>query len=832
MIGRLAFKAGEERRRMGTMIARAWLGSAVAAAITFACVAHSPPSGQGGQTTGPKATEPTGPRGVAGARKRPKVEIVRAEVGFGGEGLAGPAGREDRSGARALPDRYAPLRVWLSSEKGFSGAMVLEYAQDDTQSARVVVPAAATPGLVTPVDAVVCLPRSMPEIRLTLLDANQGPVLEASLAGFPQGDETKLWGTLDADHVYLLAAGKHSLAMAMPTTARLAAPRLPGETVADEADWFSKVAAAVVSDIGELPRSVGAYDAVEALVIAPETLGPADPRVLEAVRRWTLGGGKLVLVVGAGGSAWRQWLPESDTFDYVDLGETTRAGTPPELRTMLGEMRELARRRDPDVLIPEAAGEVTSRAISLRPLGIREGWRTRWSVGDGRGLLAEGPVGFGFVTILGVDPERLGAIVDQRITRRVWRDALRGALETWRRGEVRRTNENSWMFDYSFGASGADLPTRIGLSTVLDELSKSHTVNPISFLVIAGSMGALAVLLGLVDFFWLGAIRKRHLGWATALGWIGVASTLAVVVPTLIRGGDSAVSRWQVVDARSPRDGAGMARATDVVASFVQRRSEVLLHGLPGEGWYRGVAASNRNYGRGHSRGLLLPPLELRESPGDPTAGCAPSRMVQPQWTFRAMMGTAPVPEPRIALDLEGDAPRLSVEIDEGATVLAGRLEMGAERYDLPFTRDGRTWRATAKAVTTLGPFERQALESLRTGGSVTSGRAESESLGLSMRSELSQEARLASGRWARVHLWIKGMPTGLTTGIEETGTMTQIVRALIELPESRRREAAEAPWTRDTPPIEKGEKELREEAAQREKARNQRVEDIEAEVE
>jgi hypothetical protein len=817
---------------MGTMIARAWLGSAAAAAITLACVAQSPPSTQGGQTSGSKAREPTGSPGVETARKRPKVEIVRAEIGFGGEGLAGPTGHEDRSGARALPDRYAPLRVWLSSEKGFSGAMVLEYAQDSTQSARVVVPAAATPGVVTPVDAVVCLPRSMPEIKLTLVDANQGPVLEAHLAGFPQGDEIKLWGTLDADHVYLLSAGKHSLAMSMPTTARLAAPRQPGEIVADEADWFSKLAAAMVSDIGDLPRSVGAYDGVEALVIAPETLGPADPRIVEAVRRWTLAGGKLVLVVGAGGSAWRQWLPENETFDFVDLGETTRAIAPPELRTIIGQMRDLAQRRDPDVLIPEAAGEVTSRAISLRPRGVREGWRTRWSVGDGRGLLAEGPVGFGFVTILGVDPERLGTIVDPRITRRVWRDALRGPLETWRRGQVQRTNENWWMVDDSFGASGADLPTRIGLSTVLDDLGKSHTVNPISFLVIAGSMGVLAVLLGLVDFFWLGAIRKRHLSWATALGWIGVASTLAVLVPTVVRGGDSAVSRWQVVDARSPRDGTGMAQATDVVASFVQRRSDVQLQGLPSTGWYRGVAASNSNSGRRHSRGLLLPPLELRESPGDPTAGCAPSEMVQPQWTFRALMGTAPISEPRISLDFEGDLPRLSVEIEEGASVSAGRLEMGAERYDLLFTREGRTWRATVKTCTTLGPFERQALELLRTNGGMTSGRAESESLGLSMRSEVSQEARLASGRWARVHLWIKDMPTGLTTGIEEKGTMTRIVRALVELPESRRREAAEPPWTRDVPPIEKGEKELREEAAAREKAQKQRVREIEAEVE
>ena len=84
-------------------------------------------------------------------------------------------------------------------------------------------------------------------------------------------------------------------------------------------------------------------------------------------------------------------------------------------------------------------------------------------------------------------------------------------------------------------------------------------------------------------------------------------------------------------------------------------------------------------------------------------------------------------------------------------------------------------------------------------------GQAPAESLGMSMRTELAQEARLASGRWARVHLWIKGLPTGLRTGIEEKGTLTRIVRATLELPESKRREAREVTWTADAAPVEKG---------------------------
>ena len=740
----------------------------------------------------------------APARKRPRVEIVRAEVGYGGEGLAGAAGGGDRSGERAPGDRYAPVRVWLSSEKGFSGVMVLEHAQDNTQAARVMVPAAATPGVVTPVDAVVCLPRSMPEIKVTLIDGNAGRVLDTTLAEYPDRDQQKLFGAVDSDYAYVMSVGRHSLSTVMQTTAGLSKPRMPGEMVVDDADWWAKLAAAVTAG-QDMPRSVGAYEGLEALVIAPETLGPIDPRVVEAVRRWTASGGKLVLVVGTGGSAWRSWLPEGEEFDFVEVGEAAKVKTPPELRTMLGTMRELALRRDPSLVIAEAGEDVSARAIALRARGEREGWRVRWSVGGEKGLLAEGPVGFGFVTIVGVEPERVGVVADPRVTRRLWRDALRGAVETWRRGSFTRTDENYWIYDYQFNASGGDLPTRIGVAAVLDELSRSHTVNPISFLVIAGSMGALGLVLGIGDYLWLGALRKRHLGWATALGWIGVAGVVAAVVPTVIRGGDSAVSRWQVVDARGPRDGAGSAIAADVVASFVQRRAGISLEGLSREGWYRGVSASNGYYVRGGSRGLLLPALELRESPGDPSAGCVALEMEQPQWTFRAMKGIAPAAEPRVALEFEGHVPRVRVEIEEGATIAAGRLEIGAEVYDLMFAREGESWRARSVPGKSLGAFERQALETMRTTGGMMNGQAPAESLGMSMRTELAQEARLASGRWARVHLWIKGLPTGLRTGIEEKGTLTRIVRATLELPESKRREAREVTWTADAAPVEKG---------------------------
>jgi hypothetical protein len=287
------------------------------------------------------------------------------------------------------------MRVWLSSEKGFSGVMVLEYAQDNTQAARVMVPAAATPGVVTPVDAVVCLPRSMPEIKVTLIDGNAGRVLETRLAEYPDRDQQKLFGAVDSDYAYVMSVGRHSLSGAMQTTAALSKPRVPGEMVVDDADWWPKLAAAVTAG-EDMPRNVGAYEGLEALVIASETLGPIDPRVVEAVRRWTASGGKLVLVVGTGGSAWRSWLPEGEEFDFVEVGEAAKVKTPPELRTMLGTMRELALRRDPSLLIAEAGEDVSARAIALRARGEREGWRVRWSVGGEKGLLAEGPVGFGF----------------------------------------------------------------------------------------------------------------------------------------------------------------------------------------------------------------------------------------------------------------------------------------------------------------------------------------------------------------------------------------------------------------------------------------------------
>ncbi|MEK6703142.1 MAG: hypothetical protein AABZ53_12825 [Planctomycetota bacterium] len=99
------------------------------------------------------------------AGDKPPV-MVKVEFGFDGAVASG---------------RWMPVRVWLSGgEKAESGTIMVEYRQDKTQSARIVVPASTTPGKLSAVDLAVCLP-SDPDVTVTFVLSLSAVVVGSSV---------------------------------------------------------------------------------------------------------------------------------------------------------------------------------------------------------------------------------------------------------------------------------------------------------------------------------------------------------------------------------------------------------------------------------------------------------------------------------------------------------------------------------------------------------------------------------------------------------------------------------------------------------------------------
>jgi len=261
-------------------------------------------------------------------------------------------------------------------------------------------------------------------------------------------------------------------------------------------------------------------------------------------------------------------VPRPDGAPLARAAPAARIACPPELQA----------------LVPEAAGAIPARPITLDPRAPDLGWRVRWAAPEGGALLAEGPVGFGWLTILGTRPERVGAIASDAHTAVVWRHILQGATERWTPSD----DDRGWYTRWS--ASGA-LPEQQGaIASILDRTLLVPTPGIGVFVVIVLCIVLLAALVGPVDAIALKRLGRRQLSWATALAYTVVASLLAAAVPVAMRSGHSVHARASCVDVLAMQLGPRAERAA-LSSVFAATSGQVgVTDPAPGS-WWRPVSA-------------------------------------------------------------------------------------------------------------------------------------------------------------------------------------------------------------------------------------------------
>ncbi|MCC6426212.1 MAG: hypothetical protein IT435_05275 [Phycisphaerales bacterium] len=283
-----------------------------------------------------------------------------------------------------------------------------------------------------------------------------------------------------------------------------------------------------------------------------------------------------------------------------------------------------------EVVIP-AAERVSGRLASLTPLGMRCGWSVRW-VGEreGAGLLASGPVGFGRLTILGVDPERVAAIVSKAGTSAIWLEGMRDVA-----GKGAGASEG---MDYWIG-SGETTENVRAIRSGMDDLVGERSLGVGALFPLWLGLCLLAVLIGPVDAIVLKRLGARQRSWATALGWIGLISVGAGYAPTVLRAAPTTLDRVRVLDVRLAAEGntAPLAFESGVTCLFGGRAAEVGFGGFAPGRWVRGVAAS----GEMSMDRRVLSPLETHQGitgSGDlARVSNLPSSVWLGQWTMRAL---------------------------------------------------------------------------------------------------------------------------------------------------------------------------------------------------
>ncbi len=465
--------------------------------------------------------------------EKPEISLL-ADFGFSGKIPTG---------------RFAPVRVWVqAADEHISGVVELEYSSQFGESGRIVAPVDVAAGTSTSVSMVVPMPEWCNKVGLTLRSQSGSRLAETEYSTSPGATAIRLPAMLSSSEEILLSlthrinaaqiAGRFVSASVGWQSTLSKQMRMPDENRVDLDEHMQRLdvmsrTVGVTAIMEQLPLSMAGYEGVLAVLADGSSVRGADPRAILAIQRWVLGGGRLVVLADQPGGAWRQLLPPGVPVEAIDISSPIEMPTP-------GEIESSAERG----VFPR----VRCRPMSLSLVAQELGWRERWSAEDGS-LIVEGPAGLGWVTVVSVDPESVGAGEE---TWKLWIDVLTPAIDAIASHDSEpRTLHNAPGWRYRM-ALGRAMP-----GVVFDAIGSSTTIGPAAIVLVAIVTVSLAITLGPVDFFLLRALKRRHLAWLSALVWIALASGVAIVAPSKLRAGPSIASRLVVVDALTPNRALG-----------------------------------------------------------------------------------------------------------------------------------------------------------------------------------------------------------------------------------------------------------------------------------
>lgn len=554
-----------------------------------------------------------------GAPPPPPVDIAGVTVGYGG----------------GVPtERWCPLRVDLVSIVPWSGTLTIRYAQDATQDIVMRVPVSTTPGKTVPVEVPVCLPMQAQEVTLELA----GPKVRI---------QRRLSRTLNPDDFVLPPSAQGGLGIVVIGESS-AGESLDAQQVTPESLEFDDDARApkkrasgqpahwTRSSIpaSEMPLDWVSYDGADVVIARAGTLVGAEARRLDALMAWVRAGGRLVLEVDVGGSEWSRFVPPG----CVVADEVRPHAVPPALAKVLKDGGSA----------PEKAGispveSVGARTLAVTGEGKALGWETIWGTGEGadKGLAASGPLGHGFVRLVGVDPAKLTAMVSRPAANRLWVSLLTSGARPFGSTTLSREENLQYGSMYNPTSSGATRASAGAIQNTLDSLVAARPVGVGAILVMLVVVGSLTLLLGPIDRVVLKHRRRLHRSWATALGWIGLASGVCSLIPVFGRSSKSYAGSVRVCDSITRVDDRGVlfpevSAETVVRGVFANRPGQVDAPAPERGAWWRGVSGVTWWQG---SRTTSVPIVLTPRAPeGLGVRVGAPESVDLSQWTYRTVL--------------------------------------------------------------------------------------------------------------------------------------------------------------------------------------------------
>lgn len=594
------------------------------------------------------------------ARPIPPVEIVRIDVGYSPDSM--------------IRNRHVPVRVWLTSrDQAFSGMLSVTFPQDATQNARYLMEVSTTPGTITSHEFSVFVPLYLDWLEVEV-NGEAGRVTRR-LEQYTDDAANQLPGD-SGEALTVLVIGDLPFAISALVDDRSTVEQLQKDAAAKKRTLWDTVDAVPLS-----PESMFLcwpnYDGADLVIASADALAAADPRALNALRTWTRSGGRLLIVADNAGPLWQLFWTDSTPMALAvsDLRSVRPAES---LLKLLGT--------DPTIQA-NAQTQFSARLTQLTPWGVQHGWTTALEVaGDQEGpkatLFAHGPFGGGQVGVLTAEPQRMSKTLSSAAAQVVYRHLAHVLAPTSRVRWLESLDANSpWSSRYTRDAGAAR-----SFAAFIEDANEFPTIGPVVFILISLAMLLMGLLIGPVD----GLLTRRRtrrglMTWWTAMGWITLASIIAVLAPALVRSGKTYLNHAQAVDVICDASGASTQWTTDYLATFAGKPIQYSLAMLEDGAWCRGVAIMGENEGSGTAFSPLLLPTSVGQS-GERQAHPLP--ISQNQWTLRTLLAVSPASPSSISASISVDASGAHLKVN-GVPDDAEVADCEIQALDHSFTVEG-----------------------------------------------------------------------------------------------------------------------------------------------
>ena len=362
----------------------------------------------------------------------------------------------------------------------------------------------------------------------------------------------------------------------------------------------------------QLPWDWTGYASLDLLVLQDvDWARDVRPEQAKAIAQWVDKGGKLLLALGA--------------------------ATPPG-KTPLGSM--LPVKLGQGIEVPFSSADLVRLGLPAKR-GVRafcrpieappKGWRVVRADG-GQVLAARGEVGFGAVRIVAFNPGGLGykpaqlpafwvrqadALIDN-----AWLDYKSEKIDP-------SQHEREDEFAYELGQAGE------ATNGVMAHLLRIPELRPLSIWWVVGLLGALAIVVGPVDYLVLKRLDVQPLTWVTSATVITLFTIGAYYGVQYIRGGAMQVRVVTVTDAVQGRLGAWTTAYSGI---FAPRSDRYRLTGLDRGQWWSAVSPTEGAYLYEHNRGAGSRDLGYVQEDG----GNLPAPIPINIWSMQCLVGEYP----------------------------------------------------------------------------------------------------------------------------------------------------------------------------------------------